>query len=140
MKRTVPFRVKIERPPEGVVMKVQKGKAELLDPVAADPTLTFEFELTVDLSGERPNFLGRFAHGPKDARFVYVNSGSYAGQRGTVWNRRAKLSLMTISKEMVEAAIASKTTRIQSTINGTGTDGGPVCASVKGLEWKVVKG
>ena len=137
MKKNVPIRIKIEDPPSGVVMKVQKGKTELLDPSTSGQALTFEFEITVDLSGECLNFLGPFAHGPKDARFVYVNSGSYAGANGTVWNRRAKLSLMSISREAVEEVLASGTARIETSVNGTGPDGGPVCASVKGLKWRV---
>ncbi len=140
MKYSVPFRIIVKDPIAGVAMKVQKGKDKLLEPLMANGNeLTFEFEVTVDTAGEAPNFLGPFAQGPKSARFIYVNTGKQAGQDGTMWDRRAKLSLMSISKERVESVLASKGGRFETVINGTGRDGGPVCATIKGLEWKVVK-
>jgi hypothetical protein len=138
MKYEIPFRIIVTDPPPGVDMKVQKGRAELLEPAAATKSLRmFEFSLRVDLDSGNPNFLGPFAQGPKDARFVYVNSGTYAGQAETCWSRRAKLSLMSISREQVETVLASAGSRLETAIHGTGRDGGPVCASVKGLEWRV---
>ena len=138
MKKEVSFRITVVDPPAGVWMKVQKGKDELIDPeILKDASLQFEFLITVDLGSGTPNFLGKFAQGPKDARFVYVNSGSYAGQTATHWGRRAKLSLMSITSAMVDSALSTKEGWLETTINGTGKDGGPVCASIKGLEWKV---
>ena len=119
-------------------MKVQRGKNELLEPTdISDSSIEFDFEVTVDLGGEAPNFLGKYAQGPKDARFVYVNSGTSAGQFNTIWTRRAKLSLMSITRSQIEAVIESRGSRLAAVIDGIGNDGGPVCASVKGLEWKV---
>lgn len=138
MKHEVKFRITVVNRPPGVTMKVQKGKNELLEPTQSDESkLVFDFDLQVDLTAGEPNFLGKFAQGPKDARFVYVNSGSYAGQNGTFWSRRAKLSLMSISKEEVESVVAKPGSRFETTLDGTGRDGGPVCASVKGLEWRI---
>jgi hypothetical protein len=121
-------------------MKVQKGKDQLLDPeFLSDGSLRFEFPINVDLTSGTPNFLGKFAQGPKDSRFIYVNSGTYAGQQATMWARRAKLSLMAVTGGMVKAAADAPGGVLETTINGTGKDGGPVCASVKGLEWKVAR-
>lgn len=139
MKYTVPFRVIVRNPPSGAVMKVQNGKTDLLEPRANGNVLIFEFELNVDLTSEKPNFLGPFAQGPKDARFIYVNSGTYAGQAIAYWSRRAKLSLMSISRKEIEQVLKSAGARIETEINGTGSDGGPVCATIKGLEWRVVR-
>src|SRR4051794_21098643 len=102
MKYEVPFRIIVIHAPAGVSMKVQRGKFELLEPDVEGDTKTFEFGITVELTGDVPNFLGPFAQGPKNARFVYVNSGTYAGEAGTPWSRRAKLSLMSITKAEVE--------------------------------------
>ena len=88
------------------------------------------------LSTGSPNFLGRFAQGPKDARFVYVNSGSYAGVSHSCWSRRAKVSLMSITREQIQKALGDDAV-IETTFPGVGKDGGPTCASVKGIEWKV---
>lgn len=140
MKREIPFRVIVTDPLGGVVMKVQRGKDELLSAVSSsESTLVFEFDITVDTSSGTPNFLGKYAQGPKDQRFVYVNSGRYAGQHGTCWDRRAKLSLMSITADMIETATKNDQSRIETTFPGVGRDGGPTCASVKGLEWKVAK-
>lgn len=138
MKFEVPFRIILLRPPAGVAMKVQKGRDELIEPVrsSADGRV-FEFPVRVDLAPSLPNFLGPFAQGPKDGRYIYINSGACSGQSGTPWSRRAKLSLMSISRDAIEEVLASPNLRIETSLNGTGRDGGPVCASVKGLEWRV---
>src|SRR5689334_22913300 len=128
MKYEIPFRVIVERPLSGVKTRVQKGKDELLEPSSiSDSELSFEFEISVDVVGNALNFLGKFAQGPKDSRFVYVNSGTYAGQHGTAWARRAKLSLMSITAEQIQNAIDGGSI-IETTMPGTGRDGGPTCA------------
>ena len=136
MKQDVKFRIVVTDPLPGVSMQMQRGKDELLPPAKNGNTLVFDFEISVDISGDVPNFLGKYAQGPKDARFVYVNSGTYAGQHPTPWGRRAKLSLMSITNEQIEKAL--KGARIATTMPGVGKDGGPTCASVKGIEWKVL--
>ena len=121
-------------------MRVQRGKDELLDPTSTTAdAIAFEFEMTVDVSGEHPNFLGKYSQGPKDARFVYVNSGTYAGQHPTCWSRRAKLSLMTISRDEAMAVVDNPDSCLEAVMPGVGRDGGPTCASVKGIEWRIVK-
>lgn len=139
MKHEIPFRITIANPLPGVTMKVQKGRGEFLEPATASGRdLLFEFDVRADLTGGAPNFLGPFAQGPKDARFIYVNSGKQAGQH-SCWDRRAKLSLMSISKKEVEAVLASPGARFETTIDGIGRDGGPVCAGIKGLEWSIAR-
>ena len=99
-KHEITLRVHVINPLAGVTMRVQEGKDRLLPPGEThSDRMSFEFPVTVDLSSGKPNFLGKFAQGPKDARFIYVNSGSYAGQPGTQWNRRAKISLMKITSK-----------------------------------------
>ena len=136
MKQDIKFRIVVTDPLPGVAMQVQRGKEELLPPTKNGTSLVFDFEISVDLSSGKPNFLGKYAQGPKDARFVYVNSGKYAGQHPTPWGRRAKLSLMSITMEQIAKAL--KDSRIETVMPGVGRDGGPTCASVKGIEWKVV--
>jgi Family of unknown function (DUF5990) len=140
VKYQVPFRVIVDKPLAGVSMLVQKGKDELVQPTSASGAkLVFDFDITVDLNGDAPNFLGKFAQGPKDARFVYVNSGTYAGQAVTCWGRRAKLSLMSIGAEQIREVIEDDKKCVETTMPGVGRDGGPTCASVKGLEWRVAR-
>lgn len=120
-------------------MLVQRGKDELLPPSSKSADrLVFDFELTGDMTESRPNFLGKYAQGPKNARFVYVNSGTYADQH-SMWGRRAKISLMDITGEQIQEVISKEGRVLQTEFEGIGGDGGPTCASVKGIEWKVVK-
>lgn len=139
MKQSIPIRIKVLRPLKGVSMKVQKGRDELVPPVSAsDEQLTYEFLIDAEVQDGSPNFLGKFAQGPRDARFIYVNSGSYAGQWGTLWNRRAKISLMPITSEQVNSVLVDDRLCIETEFEGVGRDGGPTCASVKDIVWKVV--
>ena len=138
MKTDIQIRIVVSDPLAGVAMMVQDGKDKLLPPVESSATAhVFEFLISVDLSSGLPNFLGRFAQGPKDARFVYVNSGTYAGAFHSCWGRRAKIPLMSITREQIDKAVASNAV-IETSFPGVGKDGGPTCASVKGTEWKVV--
>lgn len=139
MKLEIPIRIIVLRPLTGVAMLVQRGRDELLPPSERSAErLVFDFEITVDLTETRPNFLGKYAQGPRDARFVYVNSGTYADQH-SMWGRRAKISLMVITGEQIQAVISKAGKVLQTEFEGVGRDGGPTCASVKGIEWKVVK-
>jgi hypothetical protein len=141
-KHEIMLRVNVTEPLAGVTMKVQEGKDRLLSPCETKPDkISFEFPITVDLSNGRPNFLGKFAQGPKDARFIYVNSGSFAGQPGTRWNRRAKISLMKITSAHIQELLDSPGSKLEVTINGVGKDGGPVCASIPSAAdgWRIIK-
>ena len=141
-KHEITLRVNVLEPLAGVTMKVQEGKDRLLPPCETKADrVSFEFPVTVDLSSGNPNFLGKFAQGPKETRFVYVNSGSYAGQPRTQWNRRAKISLMKITSEQLQEVIDSPGSKLEVTINGVGKDGGPVCASIPSalVNWRIIK-
>lgn len=139
MKYQVPVRVTVTNPLAGVALQVQKGKDELLPPSSVTGSeISFEFDITVDITDDRLNFLGIYTQGPKDARFLYVNSGKYAGQTNTAWARRAKLSLLSINKKQIQEVVAMPGSVIEASMPGVGSDGGPTCASVKGIEWKVV--
>lgn len=140
MKHEIPFRINVSRPLPAVAMRVQRGRGELLEPIEATASaISFEFSITVDVSDAGLNFLGKYAQGPKGQRFVYVNSGTYAGQIDTCWSRRAKLSLVSITSEQIEEVLERPGSRIETTMPGVGRDGGPTCASVKGITWRVAK-
>ena len=87
-----------------------------------------------------PVFLGPAAQGSVTDRFVYVNSGTMAGQAGSPWTRRAKVKLAGIDLKMVEAARRDGHC-LEARIAGTGRDGGPSCATVRPLGggWRVVR-
>ena len=139
MKHEIPVRIIVSKPLNGVAMMVQRGRDEFLAPSASTPVaLIFDLEITVDLTETSPNFLGKYAQGPKNTRFVYVNSGTYADQH-SIWGRRAKISLMNITGDQIQTVISKSGVCLQTEFPGVGRDGGPTCASVKGVEWKVEK-
>ena len=134
------LRITVRRPPSGVEFAVQRGSAELLAPSARSPdALVFDFTVRIDgvTSSGAPRLLGPFTQGPPSARFVYVNAGQRAGQADTRWDRRAKVPLGGITASMIQAAAGTPGVRIETDFAGTGTDGGPTCATVKSTVWRV---
>lgn len=128
--------------PAGVQFAVQHGRDGLLPPYASTSE-SISFAITMDLGPTLAdgafNFRGPFAQGTPSDRFVYVNSGGYAGQPGTPWERRAKIKLGGIPRGLVEAAAGDPDVAIECRIHGTMRDGGPVCATVHpsaiGWQW-----
>lgn len=130
--------------PAGVRFAVQRGRNGLLPPYAfTDESISFA--ITVELGPVLPdgsfNFRGPFAQGTPADRFVYVNSGGYAGQPNTPWERRAKIKLAGIPRHLVDVAAGDSHAAVEGRIHGTMRDGGPVCASVSPalIDWSLVK-
>jgi len=139
----VPLRIVVLTPPKGVMFAIQHGKAELESVVVSKGT-ELSFELTARIAerdGAEPNLLGPYVQGPKGGRFVYVNSGTLAGQAGSNWTRRAKIGLQSLTWTLIDQTLANSKTILEARINGTGKDGGPACATVPLLDggWKIVK-
>ncbi|HEU0298998.1 MAG TPA: DUF5990 family protein [Longimicrobium sp.] len=143
--REITLRVVVVDPPAGVVWRMQRGRHELVDPVsAAEGRLVFD--AAVRVGGDRPdggpNLLGPFAHGRPDDRFLYVNSGTSAGQHPSPWSRRAKVKLAGIDWGLVERAESDPDTVLEVRFAGTLRDGSPACATVPLLDggWRAVRG
>src|ERR1700741_4822737 len=124
MDQEVSLGIVVVNPPAGARFAVRRGKDELLEARRATAgELIFEFPIRVRNDGSEggPNFLGPFAQGPRDARFVYVNSRMTAGVSGS-WTRRAKIPLRGITWAMI--GNAKPGSFIEAKIAGTGRDGG----------------
>jgi len=143
----LPIRIVVRRPPPGVPFAMQRGPtatAELVPPVQVT-TDSLSFELTLRLGpplrGTQLRFLGPYAHGPPESRFLYVNSGQLAGDPTSCWSRRAKVWLRGITAEQVRAVLSNEGTVLEAEIEGAGRDGGPVCAStnVLGEGWRLAR-
>lgn len=139
--REISLRIVIVAPTPGVVFALQRGKDELVSPTVATGE-ELSFDLTVRVRGEgepSPNFLGDCVQGPKGGRFVYVNSGTLAGQEDSCWSRRAKIGLQEITWELVDKLDAASTKVLEATIPGRARDGGPSCATVPLLDggWRI---
>jgi hypothetical protein len=139
----ITLRVVVLHPPAGVAFRMQRGRDGLVDAVsAADAALVFEAAVRVGArrADGGPNLLGPFAHGRPDDRFLYVNSGTSAGQAGSCWTRRAKVRLGGIGWELVDRALRDPRIVLEARLEGTGRDGGPACAGVPLLDggWRAV--
>ncbi len=143
MDRDLPLRITVLNPPPSATFRLQRGKGQddLVPPTRTTDD-RFEFDFTVRLSSDlkdgKPNFRGPLAQGSPADRFVYVNSGTLAGQAGSCWTRRAKVPLTSISGELIETL--GEGAVLEARIVGTAKDGGPCCATVPLLDggWKIV--
>jgi hypothetical protein len=78
----------LESPPPGVDFGLQKGSGNDYETIQTQRSksgdLRFEFEVRVREGKDgQPNFLGPFAQGSAQQRFVYIDIGTYAGQKNT---------------------------------------------------------
>jgi hypothetical protein len=138
----LPLRITVFDAPAGVLFALQKGKSEVVTPLLANgDELSFDLSVRVQERVDgAPNFLGPFVQGPPTARFVYINSGTMAGQPGSCWSRRAKIGLTGITWELIKQLTNKPGEVLEVKIYGRTRDGGPVCATVKPLPpWTITK-
>lgn len=138
----IPLRITVIQPPPGVAWAVQSARSELIGPDQITET-QIVFDLTVRLGRPRPDgqltLLGAVTQGPPASRFVYVNSGSRAGQTDSCWDRRAKVPLTGITRQLIDRVRQNPGARLEAQFMGTGPDGGPACATVRLLDggWRL---
>jgi hypothetical protein len=141
MEPEIALRLRVLAPPAGAHFALQEGSAAL-KPATRAGAEGLQFDFTLRLAAEGPaspaRLLGRFAQGPPSARFVYLNSGGYAGEGAGRWSRRAKVPLKGINRALAQAALAAPGAWLEASIAGTARDGGPCCASVALLDgWRL---
>ena len=140
----IPLRLTVVDPPADVVFAIQRGRSDLHQSTrSTGAPITFDFTVRIRSSDttNRHTVLGPFAQGTPATRFVYVNSGTSAGDRTSCWSRRAKVPLSGITPELIAQLAQAPGTTLEARIAGTGRDGGPACASVPllGRGWRVVR-
>lgn len=136
MEPEITFQIILIKPTPGVVFGLQKGAGSNYEtvqkqiPASNDLSFTFTVKLKADRSKDQlPKFSGSFVQGPADNKFVYIDIGTYAGQADTIWARRLKIPLTGITWKDIDSL--SGNSILQTTVPGTGKDGGPNCATVK---------
>lgn len=125
----VGLRIVIEQPVPGVRHSLQDKDGGPLDSKAsaAGEPLVFDFAIRV---GPGPKFFGDQVRREGPARrFVYVRIGDLAGDPASPWSRRMKIDIHDIGQELLDAAV-QEGKRIALSVNGTGRDGTPACATV----------
>ncbi|MGY4398106.1 hypothetical protein ACVWZA_003308 [Sphingomonas sp. UYAg733] len=124
------LRIVVEQPVAGVLHSLQSGDDLPLDPKRSDAgePLAFDFPIRI-ASG--PKFFGDQVRreGP-ERRFVYIRVGQAAGDRSSPWGRRMKIDIHDIEQSLLDQAAAGGGV-IEISVNGTGDDGTPACATVR---------
>ena len=141
MESELTLRIVLETPPKGVDFGVQKGRGSAYETVqkqrSTGKDLAFVFTVRVRAGSKTaaPVLLGPFVQGPAAERFVYLDIGTYAGQKDSVWGRRLKIPLSGITMALIESQEL-----LEARVPGTAKDGGPNCATVKPFGgWKRVR-
>lgn len=122
------LRIVIARPVIGVMHSLQSGDDRVLDAKAslAGKPLAFDFPVRV---APGPKFFGDQVRreGPV-RRFVYIRIGQMAGDPASPWSRRMKIDIHDLDAALLAGAAAGGI--IEITVDGTGKDGTPACATV----------
>ncbi len=138
------LRILVIDPPPGVAWAVQSGRTDLIEALEQSAG-QIVFEVPVRLGAARsdgkPTLLGPVTQGTPASRFLYLNSGTRAGQAGSCWERRAKVPLTGITSQLIKRVQRSPGARLEARFMGTGRDGGPACATVPLLDggWRVTE-
>ena len=142
MKSELPLRLVLIDPPSNVDYGIQRGRGSNYEPMfvqqRARGDVTFDFSIAVsqDKSGA-PTFSGEYVQGTPVRRFIYIDVGTYAGQKNTPWSRRMIVLLNGITSDQIRKALKPGH-RLSARFQGTGKDGGPSCATVKPTDgWRV---
>ena len=130
------MRLVVETPVPGVAHSLQDKAGHPVDAkVSKGAALVFEFPIRV---ADGPKFYGEQvrSEGP-ERRFVYIATGQQAGQQKSPWSRRMKIDIHTISATLIAKAKAGKV--LEASVNGTGSDGTPACATTPlSKAWRIV--
>jgi hypothetical protein len=144
MEFELPIRLILVDPPAGVDFGIQKGNGVRYETLFVQQRrrgdVCFDFSLTVKDTRKDglPNFLGPLAQGTLTNRFVYVDVGTYAGQKDTQWARRMKIPLEGITWSLIRKVANRPGHTLSARVPGTGKDGGPNCATVSLLgDWEI---
>jgi hypothetical protein len=144
MEFELPLRVVLVDPPAGIDYGIQHGSGSNYDTLFVQQKkrgdVSFDFCIGVADSKKdgSPNFVGPIVQGPPGGRFIYVDVGTYAGQKNTPWSRRMKIALGEITWALIKKTQRKHGQRLIARIQGTGKDGGPACATVPLIDGWVV--
>jgi hypothetical protein len=137
-------RILLTGPSAVVDYGLQKGKGTNYETVLTQSggksDLRFDFNIKVKQGVvNHYSFTGPLVQGPANGKFLYIDIGTYAGQKNSVWGRRLKIPLTGITNKMIETLLSQPDKVMEVVVPGTGKDGGPNCGTVKPFGgWKIV--
>ena len=144
MERELLLRIIVVNSPMGVLFGLQEGKGGQYRTIqhqeGGNDPLRFELAVTIrNNSRSIPDFFGEHVQGGPNERFIYLDIGTYAGQKNTEFSRRLKIPLYTIDRPTINHLIMNKDAMLETTVAGTGKDGGPNCGTVKPFNGWTIK-
>jgi hypothetical protein len=137
------LRIVLEKPTPGVDYGLQEGKGNEYKTIqsksGSDGNLEFECSVKVKFRDDNtPVFLGHHAQRPANGRFIYIDIGTYAGQKDSHWSRRLKIPLTGITSDMIQQALSDPKCKIETIVPGASKNGEPNCGTVKPFNgWKM---
>jgi hypothetical protein len=144
MKSDLPLRLVLVEPPASIDYGIQRGRGSNYEAMFVQQRkrgdVTFDFSIAVSENSKdgSPNFSGEFVQGTPARRFIYIDVGTYAGQKNTPWSRRMIIRLDDVTWPVIRKA-TTPGKRLEARIQGTGSDGGPSCATVSPIGgWTIV--
>lgn len=131
------MRLVVESPVPGVAHSLQDKKNHPVDASVSQAGEPLAFDFPIRL-GPGPKFYGEQvrSEGP-ERRFVYIAIGRQAGDAASAWNRRMKIDIHDIAPALLDGALAGR--RLVGTLNGTGKDGTPACATIRPVAWTLAE-
>jgi hypothetical protein len=145
VERELKLRNVLEGHPAGVDFALQNGQGSAYQTIQRQRSkgedLRFQFGIRIkgNAAGNSPKPVGSVVQGPSGARFVYLDIGTYAGQKESCWSRRLKVPLSGITWDMIDQLVGDSRTLLETRVQGTGRDGGPNCGRVKPFTgWRLV--
>jgi uncharacterized protein DUF5990 len=105
------LRLVVEKPPAGVDFGLQKGRGREYETIQRQRStlkdLQFDFTVRARVGRKAgvPDFLGAIVQGSPTERFVYVDIGTYAGQKDALWSRRLKVPLSGITWGLIRTQL-----------------------------------
>ena len=146
MENQITLQIILVHPTKDVDFGLQKGSGSNYETIQkqqyTSKDLVFRFEATVKGDSKKdalPKLSGPFIQGPTNNKFIYIDIGTYAGQKNTPWSRRLKIPLTKITWEQINKLNSNNKLVLETTVPGTGKDGGPNCATVKPFDGWYIK-
>ena len=140
---SLPLRITVVDPPPGIAWALQLGRDQLVAPTsrtAREISFDFTVDVVEDAAGKF-RLRGPAVQGKPGERFVYLCTGTYAGQYDAPSGGRAKISLEGINRQMIDTIKAKGSGLLHVQFAGTGRNGHVAGATVPllGEGWHFVK-
>lgn len=129
------MRLLVEAPVPGVAHSLQDKKGGPVGAMVSQGGEPLSFDVPIRI-GPGPKLYGEQVRSEGPARrFIYIAVGTQAGDCGSRWSRRMKIDIHAIPAPLLEGALAGRC--LVGTLNGTGKDGTPACATIRVEGWRL---